>query len=120
PGGRVGPSGRRARMKVDIVRLPDLHVAFMRHVGPYRLAGRTWEALLMELAREGRLGGQPTLVGICYDDPDVTTPSKIRYDACITVDGEFQGSEDIGVQDLPGGAFAMITHVGPYTRLGET
>jgi len=60
------------------------------------------------------------VIGICYDDPEVTAPGKIRYDACVTVDGGFAPQDDVGVQTLGGGEYAVTTHVGPYDKLGQT
>jgi AraC family transcriptional regulator len=59
-------------------------------------------------------------VGISHDDPEVTPPAKLRYDACLAVDEEFAPRTDIGVQIVEGGDYAMTTHTGPYNQLGRT
>ena len=107
-------------MKVKIEHREPTRVAFMRHVGPYGEVGETWDRFLPVLGKEGLLGGDSLFIGICHDDPEVTPPDKIRYDACVTVDEGFQPSGDIGVQIIPGGAYAVTTHFGPYQKLGET
>jgi AraC family transcriptional regulator len=107
-------------MDVRIERLEPLHVAFVRHVGPYNQVGEAWEKVCMRLGTEGRLGAGAKFIGVCYDDPEVTAPEKIRYDACVTVDGDFTPRDDVGVQTLAGGDYAVTTHVGPYDNLGQT
>lgn len=107
-------------MDVRIENLEPLHVAFVRHVGPYDQVGEAWEKLCMRLGMEGRLGGGAQFIGVCYDDPEVTAPEKIRYDACITVDSDFTPQDDVGVQTLAGGEYAVTTHIGPYNMLGQT
>ena len=107
-------------MKVKIENREPVRVAFMRHVGPYGEVGATWDKFLPVLGKDGLLGGDSLIVGICHDDPEVTWPDKIRYDACVTVDETFQPSGDIGVQVIPGGDYALTTHFGPYDKLGET
>ncbi len=107
-------------MKVQIKPLEPMRVAFMRHVGPYDEVGATWDRLLPWLGKEGRLGGDAQCIGICHDDPEVTQRDRIRYHACVTVDERFEPIGDIGVQTIPGGEYAMVTHLGPYNRLGET
>jgi AraC family transcriptional regulator len=47
-------------------------------------------------------------------------PDQIRYDACVTVDNTFQPEGEVGVQVIPGGDYARVTHTGPYTRFNET
>ena len=58
--------------------------------------------------------------GVSHDDPEVTPPDRIRYDACITVDERFRPPEGIATQTLPGGLYGMATHIGPYGTLGES
>ena len=53
---------------------------------------------MMFLGKEGLLGGDAHFIGICHDDPAVTPPDKIRYDACVTVDESFRAEGEIGVQ----------------------
>jgi AraC family transcriptional regulator len=111
--------GRRP-MDVSIKPLAPLRVAFMRHVGPYSTVGETWDRFLPVLGKDGRLDGECMILGICHDDPEVTPSEKIRYDACVSVDGSFMPDGDIGVQVIPGGDYAMTTHFGPYEKVGET
>ena len=107
-------------MDVKIKPMPSLRVAFMRHVGPYSTVGATWDKFLPVLGKDGRLGGDCMMIGMCHDDPGVTPPERIRYDACVTVDESFVPEGDIGVQVIAGGDYAMTTHFGPYQKLGET
>jgi len=113
---RLGSRG----LEVKIGHREPLRVAFMRHVGPYDEVGETWDKLLPPLGKEGWLGGNALLIGICHDDPEVTPPDRIRYDACVSVDETFAPTGEIGVQVIPGGDHAVTTHFGPYHKLGET
>jgi AraC family transcriptional regulator len=107
-------------MNVQIMTIKPMRVAFMRHVGPYAEVGATWDRLLPWLGKEGLLGGDTQCIGICHDDPEVTPPDRIRYDACVTVDERFAPAGDIGIQTIPGGEYAVVTHFGSYSKLGET
>lgn len=107
-------------MNVTVKRVAPMRVAFMRHVGPYNRVGETWEALTMFLGKEGLLGGGNQFLGVCHDDPAVTPPDNIRYDACVTVDVQFQPQGDVGLQVVPGGEYAVMTHFGAYEKLGES
>ena len=107
-------------MKVEIKQLQPMRVAFMRHVGPYADVGKTWEQFLTVMGKEGHLRASPTMLGICQDDPEVTPPAKLRYDACLTVGEDFSPRGDIGVQTVVGGAYAVTRHTGPYHQLGRT
>ena len=110
---------RGGNMKVEIKRLKPMRVAFMRHVGPYGDVGKTWDQFLTVMGKEGYLGGNPLMLGSCHDDPEVTPPAKLRYDACLTVGEDFSPRGDVGVQTVAGGAYAVTTHTGPYDQLGR-
>lgn len=107
-------------MDVEIKTIEPMRVAFVRHVGPYDQVGSAWDKLCTQLGKEGYLGSQSSFIGICYDDPEVTAPEKIRYDACITVDESFVPTGEISVQIIAGGEYAVTTHIGPYDKLGQT
>jgi AraC family transcriptional regulator len=107
-------------MKVTIKNIESFRVAFMRQVGPYSECSATWEKFGTYLGKEGRLGPGTQFIGISHDDPEVTPPDKIRYDACVTVTADFQPEGEIGVQMIPGGEYAMMTHFGSYDRFNET
>jgi AraC family transcriptional regulator len=116
---RASPTPTKG-MKVEIKRLEPMRVAFRRHVGPYSKVGATWDRFLPFMGKEGRLSGDSLILGICHDDPEVTPPARIRYDACLSVDDTFVAEGDIGVQVIAGGDYAVTTHCGPYARLGRT
>lgn len=107
-------------MNVKIRELKPMRVAFLRHVGPYGEVGATWDRLLTIMGKDGYLGGDTLLLGICHDDPEVTPPVKIRYDACVTVGDDFAASNGIEVQTVAGGEYAVTTHAGAYNNLGRT
>jgi len=107
-------------MNVRIETIAPIRVAFRRHVGPYDEVGATWDALLPALGKEGFLAGGVRFIGLCHDDPGVTPPEKLRYDACVEVDEGFVPLGEEGVQIIGGGEYATTTHFGAYNRLGIT
>ena len=109
-----------SEMKVEIRQLEPMRVAFLRHTGPYDQVGGTWERLIDWSGAECLFGPDTRYFGLCYDDPEITSPEHLRYDACVSVDESVQPAGEIGVQRLPGGKYAVTLHEGPYNRLGET
>lgn len=120
PSKRFRTLSRGGKMKVEIKTLKPMRVAFMRHTGPYGEVGKVWDQFLTVMGKDGYLGGNPMMLGICHDDPEITPKEMIRYDACLAVDDEFVPSEGIGVQTVAGGEYAVTTHTGPYDQLGKT
>lgn len=109
-----------AQMDVRTETIAPIRVAFMRHVGPYAACGATWDRLCQWAGPRGLFGPQTVFIGISHDDPQVTPPDRIRYDACFTVDETFVPEGEVGVQEIRGGRYAVAIHRGPYEKLGET
>jgi len=108
------------RLEVVVRDLEPMRVAFSRHIGPYGGCGATWERLLTWAGSEGLVGQDTRFIGMCHDDPEITAPDRVRYDACITVDRDVTPAGELGVQTVAGGPYAMATHFGPYGDLGRT
>ena len=107
-------------LPVEVKELPALRVLYLRHLGPYSQVGGTWGRLMSWAGMRGLLGPQMRMLGIVYDDPDITPSAKIRYDAAVVVDRPVAPEGDFGVTELPGGTFAVFTHRGPYQTLSQS
>jgi len=107
-------------LDVRIERLDGMRVAFIRHVGPYEAVGATWGRLMGWAWPRGLCGPHTRMLGICHDDPEITAPEKLRYDAAITLAVPIEPQGEVGIQELEGGEYAVAMHKGPYDRMGET
>jgi AraC family transcriptional regulator len=104
-------------MDITIRTLEPLRVAFVRHLGPYQECGGAWQALMAWAGQRGLLTKDAVCLGVGHDDPAVTEPARIRYDACIVVPDATPVAGGIGIQILPGGEHAVALHRGPYELL---
>jgi len=105
---------------VEVKELRPMRLVFLRHVGPYNQVGATWGRLMTWAGMRGLLGPDMKLLGIVHDDPDVTPPDKVRYEAAVTVSGPVQPEGEFGVMEFPASSYAVVTHKGPYEELGKT
>ena len=94
-------------MKVIIRKLKPLRVAYMRHIGPYENARQTGFDLMARLSAEKQIRKRSVFIGIGHDDPSVTPASELRYDACFTVDEEYQPKKPVELQTIVGGDYAV-------------
>jgi AraC family transcriptional regulator len=104
-------------MDIRIRTLDQLRVAFVRHVGPYQECAPAWQTLAAWAGPRGLHNDSAICLGVGHDDPAVTEPSRIRYDACIVIADDMQVDGGIGVQVLPGGEHAVAIHRGPCDLL---
>lgn len=95
-----------------------LSLVRLRHVGPYGEAGQTFERLAAWVGAHALFGPWTQGLGISYDDPEVTPPEHLRYDAAFTVPRAISGEGGIQGLELPARDYATAIHQGPYTGLG--
>lgn len=98
-------------------RIGPLRVIRLRHVGPYAEVGKTFERLAAWVGARGLFGPWTHGLGISYDDPEVTPPERLRYDAAFTVPGEVSGEGEIQGLELPARDYVTAIHRGPYSEL---
>ena len=117
-------------MDVEVKLLPTFHVAYIRHIYGYRkgvFSSQIDEAFqrVCKWASARDLFGSNTLViGIPYDNPDITPNDRCHYDACVTIPPEVTASDgEIGIQDIPGGKYAICrieVSTDETHKIGET
>ncbi len=101
-------------------RLRPLELLFVRYIGPYEsVPVSLWDELPAAAARLGA-GTDGHLVGIAHDAPEITDPSKLRFDAGLVVHRKpvvTAHESGIGFEAIQGGTFAITTHIGPYASI---
>ena len=59
-------------------------------------------------------------IGISHDDPSVTAPEQIRYDACLDLDFEIKTEDNLFKHTIAGGKYTIFLHKGAYEELQQT
>jgi AraC family transcriptional regulator len=99
------------QMQANIVELPMMEVAYVRHVGSYLETYQAWAKLGKWAAQHQLFPPEQSFIGISLDDPAVTEEEECRYDACVTVPNTLSRADappEIGFQTLPGGLYAKF------------
>jgi AraC family transcriptional regulator len=97
-------------------------VLFARSMGPYHVSStEAWRTLNAWLDQHKIRHAVKLGYGYFRDNPLTTPPDLLRYDACVPAIPGFDAdpAAGIGRQTLPGGAFAVHTHIGSYGEVGE-
>ncbi len=97
---------------VEVKELPEMHVAYVRHIGPYKgdteLFGRLFGKLMKWAGPRGLLRFPETKVlAVYHDDPEITHEDKLRTDACITVPEDTRVEGEIGKTSIAAGKYAV-------------
>jgi AraC family transcriptional regulator len=98
-------------MKVEIKTLPDMTLAYIRHIGPYKGNPKLFEELFSKICTwagpRNLVQKDTNFLCIYYDGPDITDESKLRIDVCLTVPSNTAVSGEIGKQEIKGGEYAI-------------
>ncbi|HEV2474612.1 MAG TPA: GyrI-like domain-containing protein, partial [Chthonomonadales bacterium] len=105
-----------AEMEVAVRAEPARRTAALRHTGPYYQIGPRFAELICWL--QERNAPFSECLAVWHDDPELTPIVELRSDACAVVPPDFD-IENGPVRELviPGGLFAVTTHIGPYSGL---
>ena len=97
---------------VEIKELPNMNLAYVRHVGAYKgdeaLFEDLWNRLFNWAGPRGLVGERPfdSLI-IYHDDPNVTENEKLRTSVCITVPENTKVDGEVGKMELAGGKYGV-------------
>ncbi len=96
---------------VEVKSIPEMYVAYLRHIGPYAgdtaLFARLFGQLFSWAGPRGLLGPDTKVVSIYQDDPGITDEERLRVDAAITVPVGTPAEGEIGTRTVPAGTYAV-------------
>jgi AraC family transcriptional regulator len=106
---------RDAPPPVQVRQCAPFEVAYARVNGSYdRVVDAGWRRFLIWVTAAG-LAGQP-LIGIGLDDPSITPSERCRFDMCVVLPANWQGTTArVARRRLPGGRYACM----PFPALPE-
>jgi AraC family transcriptional regulator len=105
-------------MKVITQKIKPMRVAYLRHVGPYEDTKRTWFALMARLLADKQIRKRSVFIGMGHDNPAVTPAAELRYDACVTVDGDYEPKKPVKLQTIAGGDYAVAKNC-PFGKIKD-
>jgi AraC family transcriptional regulator len=113
-------------IKPEIKTIKDINVISARETGSYpEAAPKAW-GRVMKFAYGNRLMNKEVRsIGISHDDPSVTAPEQIRYDACVDIDADLKSpdlknNDNLEKKTIAAGKYAMFLHKGAYENFAQT
>lgn len=107
--------------KPKIQELEDQQCLYYTMYGAYQDLdyGLAWEKLWAEVKAQQLFTKGIRHIGLPHDDPKITEPNKIRYDACLIIYKDAKPNGDVGVKTLKGGKFATFLYQGSYKHFAD-
>ena len=104
----------KKNIQVEVKNMPEFHVAYVRHIGPYKGDNELFENLFIKLMNWAGPRGllrfpKTTVMSVYHDDPKITEEDKLRTSACVTVPEGTPVEGEIGKMKIPGGEFAVAS-----------
>jgi AraC family transcriptional regulator len=113
PGRYTSPSRRNAAVetKVRVDEVAAFPVAYVKHMKGYEDSagiGEAFQKLFAWAGPRGYLSAEDMKVlGISFDDPEVTPKDKCRYYACVAVAERAQPEGEVGIMTIRPGRYAI-------------
>jgi len=98
--------------KVEVKKVKEMCVAYVRHIGPYKGDAELFENLFGKLFKWAGPRGlikfpETKMITIYHDSPEITEESKLRISVCISVPEDTEVKGEIGKIKIPGGEYAI-------------
>jgi AraC family transcriptional regulator len=96
---------------LTVERVPDLEVAYLRHIGKYQGQAEVFADLFHRLTTwaepRGLLLPEGWVLAVYHDNPSITADDDLRVSACVDVPEDTVAAGDVGRMSLPGGTAAV-------------
>ncbi len=97
---------------IEVKNMPEFHVVYARHTGPYKGDSKLFEDLFTKLftwagSRDLIRFPETKVLAVYHDSPEITDEDKLRTSACITVPEDTLVDGDIGKMTIAGGKYAV-------------
>lgn len=94
---------------IKIQTLPAFHLAYFVAPKGYAQASIkiAWERLFQWANAHSLLGPEAQLITVSYDDPEITSPEKCRYYACISAPAGLESDRNASFLDIPAATYAI-------------
>lgn len=109
---RVQMSKQQLEFQVTVKDLPEVNVAYVRHIGAYKNDAALFQTLFEKLMTWAGPRGLLTFpetqcLSVYHDNPSITDETKLRTSICISVPENTEVDGEVGKMLIPGGKYAV-------------
>lgn len=105
----------------EITQLDAIQIIAARGTGSYATAAaQAWEQVMKFGYSQRLMGPEVRSFGLSHDDPSITAPENIRYDAGLSIDASIEDFPELRKLTIAGGRYAKFLHEGAYEGFPDT
>jgi len=96
--------------RVRVEEVAAFPVAYVKHMKGYEDSegiGEAFQRLFAWAGPRGYLSPEVKVLGISFDDPEVTPKDRCRYYACVAVGDHAQPEGEVGIMTIRAGRYAI-------------
>jgi AraC family transcriptional regulator len=102
----------KSNLNVEVRDVPKMHVAYIRHIGPYKGDTELFAQLFNRLfkwagARDLLRFPDTRVISVYHDNSDVTDEGRLRTSVCIAVPEGTPVNGEVGEMDVAAGKYAI-------------
>jgi DNA gyrase inhibitor GyrI len=87
----------------------NCRIAYIRRIGKYGIENKETMEKIKEWAKKRQLYNKDAIIySIMHDNPEITSPEKCRYGACIIIKKDFDIDDSVEECDFIGGKFIVF------------
>ena len=113
------PAREAAALRVEVVSVEPFRVIAVRHRGSFDGLDRVFLRLFEWAATQGLVEHVMGVYGVLHGDHRDAPPEGVDFDCAVAFDRVAEPGEGLIAQDLGGGAWACLRHVGSFDLLDE-
>ena len=100
--------------------IKDIQVIFQQSKGKIgdNTTKANWDTLFKHAQKHQIINAESKFYGINWDDPEITTLEKVRYDACISINNDSALNTEFSNKTIAGGKYLCFLYKGDYQNLG--
>jgi AraC family transcriptional regulator len=99
---------QKKSMQVNVVEMPPFHLGYVRAIGAdidnFKMAAKK---IFQWAHKRGMLNENSLFMGVPKSNPMLTDRDKYIFDFCVTIPAGIKKDEEINIQDIPGGKYAV-------------
>jgi len=108
------------QMEAHIKTMQKYRVAYIKHFKGYNQGiKKAYDTLFRWAIPKGYVNDNTKIIGISFDNPEVTPDFKCRYYACITVEKDITPDGEIGITEIPSGKYAVFHYEGKKHEIAQ-